>query len=173
VRAAAPHPNPQRGLRRALSLRIELMRSPGRWRNTLARILVGIALIVLASGLMLMAGILTGIGTEPIVTPEQAEGAAIFLFFLWPSVLVIALIFGIAALLVAQQSGISSLVVASFLAWIGVQGGLYLIAHTVPGGSSLPMKGSAVGLVVALFFCIVLGASYWAWHSILNGTRSH
>jgi hypothetical protein len=129
-------------------------------------------LIVLASGSMLMAAILLGIGIEPIVTPEQAEGAAIFLFYLWPSVLAIASIFGVTALLVLQKEGVSSLFLSGFLAWIGVEGGLYLIAHTVPGGSSLPIKGPAAGLVVALFFCVVLGASYWAWHSILNRKRN-
>jgi hypothetical protein len=150
-----------------------MMSSIGRRREILARILIGIGLIFLASGSMLMAAILIGIGTEPIVTPEQSEGAALVLFYLWPSMLAIASIFGITALLVSQKEGVGSLVFSSFLAWIGVEGGLYLIAATVPGGSSLPIKGPAAGLVVALFFCVVLSASYWAWHSILNGKRNH
>jgi hypothetical protein len=127
-----------------------MMSSTGRRRKILARILIGI-------------------GTERIVTPEQSEGAGLVLFYLWPSVLAISSMFGITALLVSQKWGDGSLVFASFLAWIGVEGGLYLIAGTVPGGSGLPIKGPAAGLVVALFFCVVLGASYWAWHSTLNG----
>src|SRR5436853_3049545 len=98
-----------------------IMRSTGRRHNILARILIGIGLIFLARGSMLMAAILLGIGTEPIVTPEQSEGAALLFFYLWPSVLAIASIFGITALLVSQKKGVGALVFASFLAWIGVE----------------------------------------------------
>lgn len=139
--------------------------------DVLTRTLAGFGFIILACGSALMVGIALGIGTEPIATPEQSEGAALALFYVWPLTVALALLFGAIALRAARRQRIMTLIIGGVLMWGSVEGALYLISAIIPGGARLPMTGGAAIAVIAVFLAVDSGAAYWTWRVLRSGDQ--